>query len=303
MAEALNPAVSAVIVDYDAGSALVDCVRSCMAAGIAEIIVVDNSPRSSAAATLGDLVSSVTVLWSGRNLGYGAGVNLGASLATSQYLLCANADVRLAAGAAAALVAALEADASLAIVGPMILDHQGEVYPSARRFPNLLQAAGHAFVGLAWPDNPWTAAYTMAEWDHSRADRVDWVSGACFMVRRDAWEALGGFDESYFMYAEDVDLCWRAARAGWSVLYEPAAVVTHIQGVSTAAHPWRMSAEHHRSLFRFACRSTEGPARLLLPLEGAGLAARFVLSRALASRASRRSLGRPPELGGAAAKS
>ena len=84
------------------------------------------------------------------------------------------------------------------------------------------------------------------------------MSGACFLVRREAWDAVGGFDPSYFMYMEDVDLCWRLGRAGWGVGYEPAARVLHVQGVSTNRHPYRMLAAHHRSMWRFAWRTTTG---------------------------------------------
>ena len=91
------------------------------------------------------------------------------------------------------------------------------------------------------------------------------MSGACFLARRRALEELGGFDESYFMYAEDTDLCWRARRAGWGVAYVPGAVVTHLQGVSTARRPYRMLVAHHRSVFRFATRTERGWRRLALP--------------------------------------
>ena len=91
------------------------------------------------------------------------------------------------------------------------------------------------------------------------------MSGACFLARRRALEELGGFDESYFMYAEDIDLCWRARRAGWGVAYVPDAVVTHLQGVSTARRPYRMLVAHHRSVFRFAARTERGWRRLALP--------------------------------------
>ncbi len=86
------------------------------------------------------------------------------------------------------------------------------------------------------------------------------MSGACFLVRRSAFEQVGGFDEAYFMYLEDVDLCWRLGRAGWRVAYVPTAEVTHLQGVSTDRHPYRMIVEHHRSLLRFAARSSRGLA-------------------------------------------
>ena len=93
---------------------------------------------------------------------------------------------------------------------------------------------------------------------------VDWVSGACFLARRQAFDELGGFDEAYFMYAEDIDLCWRAKQAGWKVNYVPGAVVTHLQGASTDLHPYRMLVAHHRSAYRFASRTVHGWRRATL---------------------------------------
>jgi N-acetylglucosaminyl-diphospho-decaprenol L-rhamnosyltransferase len=107
------------------------------------------------------------------------------------------------------------------------------------------------------------------------------------MTRRLAFDSVGGFDESYFMYVEDVDLCWRLGRAGWRTRFEPAAEVVHFQGVSTSRRPYRMLVAHHRSLWRFARRSSSGRDRALLPLVAAGLVARCALACALHRRASR----------------
>ena len=122
------------------------------------------------------------------------------------------------------------------------------------------------------------------------------MSGACFLVRRSAFEQVGGFDEAYFMYLEDVDLCWRLGRAGWRVVYVPAAEVTHLQGVSTDRHPYRMIFEHHRSLLRFAARSSEGWRRALLPLVAVGIGARACLAclaRVIRRPVTRRAAGTP----------
>ena len=94
------------------------------------------------------------------------------------------------------------------------------------------------------------------------------------LLRRSAFEAVGGFDERYFMYVEDVDLCWRLWRAGWRVAYEPAGRVVHTIGLSSEQTPYRMIAEHHRSLLRFSATTLTGPRRALLPLVAAGLAVR-----------------------------
>ena len=175
-------------------------------------------------------------------------------------VLVSNPDVAVHRGALAALVEVLGADPTLAIAGPRILEADGTRYPSARRFPSLLDAAGHALLGDLAPANRFTRRYRMGDLDIDAVTEVDWVSGACFLARRRALEELGGFDESYFMYAEDTDLCWRARRAGWGVAYVPDAVVTHLQGVSTARRPYRMLVAHHRSVFRFATRTETGLA-------------------------------------------
>jgi N-acetylglucosaminyl-diphospho-decaprenol L-rhamnosyltransferase len=133
-------------------------------------------------------------------------------------------------------------------------------------------------VGLFWRDNPWTRRYRLIGEDQQKARDADWVSGAGLLVRRRAFEAVGGFDEAYFMYVEDVDLCWRLHRAGWGVLYEPSARVVHEQGRSTSRRPYRMLVAHHRSILRFAVRSTSGRERLWLPLVAVALAARLGLA-------------------------
>ena len=96
------------------------------------------------------------------------------------------------------------------------------------------------------------------------------------MIRRTSFESLGGFDESYFMFAEDMDLCWRAHEIGIGVGVAPVAVVTHIEGVTRKAQPYRMLRSHHRSALRFAMVSTTGLARLALPLAALVLGVRFV---------------------------
>jgi N-acetylglucosaminyl-diphospho-decaprenol L-rhamnosyltransferase len=107
-----------------------------------------------------------------------------------------------------------------------------------------------------------------------------WISGSCFLARRAALEELGGFDEAYFMYNEDMDLCWRAHHAGWGVGFAGAASVTHIQGVSTARHPYRMLLAHHRSALRFTMRTTTGWARAALPLAVLVLGLRLAMASA-----------------------
>ena len=278
--------VSAVVVNYNAGAHLAACVRSLRSEGVGEVVVVDNGSVDGSPAALLEADRDVVLVSTGANLGFGRAANRGGVRATGEALLVCNPDVVVEPGAVKALAAALERDPGLAIVGPRIEDPDGEVYPSPRVFPGLLDALGHAALGLVWPANPFTRRYRMLGADRSQSsDRADWVSGSCFLARRRAWDELGGFDEAYFMYAEDVDLCWRAGRAGWRVGFEPAARVVHVQGVSTDQRPYRMIVEHHRSLLRFSARTTTGWRRAFLPLVALGMALRVAV--ACAHRAAR----------------
>jgi N-acetylglucosaminyl-diphospho-decaprenol L-rhamnosyltransferase len=286
-------AVSAVVVNYKAKHHLLGCIAALRHEGIEDIVVVDNASNDGSEEAVRAADPAVTYVQAGANLGYGTGANRGAAHAdpTSEFLLCLNPDATLAPGALAAMLAAFDGRPELGIVGPRVDDADGRLYPSARTFPNLVDATGHAFIGLVAPNNRFTRNYRMLDWDHRNASDVDWVSGSCFLIRRATWDSIGGFDEGYFMYGEDVDICWRAWKHGWEVTYEPAARVTHVQGVSTDRHPYRMIAEHHRGLFRFAVRSSEGWERLLLPVMAAGLVVRTPLAWAHRLLAGRRRRG------------
>jgi N-acetylglucosaminyl-diphospho-decaprenol L-rhamnosyltransferase len=276
--------VGAIVVNYNAGALLLGCVASLRRAGVTEIVVVDNGSDDGSLIALADADPDVTLVPVGRNLGYGTAANRGVSRMASEFVLICNPDLTVDPDAAHRLVDVLAAEPDVGVAGPMILDAAGARYPSARRIPSVTDAAGHALFGLFWPTNPWSARYRGDEIDRSVAGDAEWVSGACLMVRSVAFSSVGGFDEGYFMYVEDLDLCWRLRRAGWRVRYEPGAEVRHIQGVSARRHPYRMLFAHHRSTLRFARRSADGPETLLLPFTAALLSVRFALAcgRALA---------------------
>ncbi|HVX20213.1 MAG TPA: glycosyltransferase family 2 protein [Acidimicrobiales bacterium] len=285
--------VAAVVVDYEAADVLAGCVGSLLDEHVGQVVVVENGTPDAARAALADAGLAVPLLVTGRNVGYGAGANRGLAAVggDADLVLVCNPDLRLHPGAVAALVAALDAQPSWAVVGPRILTPDGDVYPSVRAFPSMVDAAGHAVLALFNPHNRFSRRYRTPDVGAGGAGaggraEADWVSGACFLARRAALDQLGGFDEAYFMFAEDMDLCWRAHAAGWGVGVEPAAVVTHAEGVSRRRRPYRMLAAHHRSALRFANRTTTGWRRLLLPAAAAVLGLRFVV--ACADQALRR---------------
>lgn len=274
-----------IVVNHDAGEAMAGFLASLPASEVAEVIVVDNasSDGSSDGLDTGTGTGSgvgppVRVVRTGANLGYGSGANRGVAMTEAEFVLVSNPDVAVHDGALATLTAAFAADPTLAIAGPTIVGSDGVRYPSARRFPSVVVAAGHALLGPVAPDNRFSRRYRMDDLDRSATVPVDWVSGACFMARRQALKELGGFDESYFMYLEDTDLCWRAHRAGWAVAYVPGAVVTHVQGLSTARRPYRMLVAHHRSAFHFAAQRAQGWRRAALPAVAVLLAVRLVVA-------------------------
>ena len=143
-------------------------------------------------------------------------------------MLVSNSDLVVHHGALAVLQEVLAERPSWAMVGPRIFNDDGTVYPSVRQFPSFVDAAGHALLALHNPENRFTKRYNPGPPDGESVVAAGWISGSCFLARRDALEELGGFDEAYFMYAEDMDLCWRAHDTGWGVGYAGAAGVTHI---------------------------------------------------------------------------
>ena len=266
---------SAVVVSFNSAAYLPECLRSLRSEGVVDVVVVDNASSDGSVQATRVADPDVRVVETGANLGFGSAANRGVATTLSEYVLILNPDTVVEPGAVKALSEALDRDPGLAVVGPRMENLDGTVYPSVRRFPDLNVAFGHAFLGLVWPANRYTRRYRMLDWDHDQpAPDVDWVGGACLMVRRAAFDVVGGFDEAYFMYVEDVDLCWRLGQAGWRIGYEPGGRVVHALGGSSRMAPYRMIAAHHRSLLRFVSKSTSGARRATVPVVAAGLAVR-----------------------------
>jgi N-acetylglucosaminyl-diphospho-decaprenol L-rhamnosyltransferase len=280
---AVSPRWAAVIVNYEAGPLLIDCVRSVLAdtsAGPVELVVVDNGSRDGSIEALHAVFPEVRVVRSPGNVGYARGANFGIAASYGPVVAVFNPDLTVTPGSAGALVARLEQDARLGAVGPRVRNRDGSDYPSARRLPSIPVAVGHGLLGLWWPSNPFTTRYRQLDADAAHGRPVDWVSGSAVWLRRDALDEVGGWDERYFMYMEDVDLCWRLRRGGFRVAYEPAGAVVHVQGAVTSRHPYRMLVEHHRSAWRFARRRFRGARVALLPFAAVYLVFRAMLASA-----------------------
>ena len=251
----------AVVVDFHAGAHLSACIDSLRGNDVDRIVVVENGEVGSTPTAL--VGRDVVLVEPGLNLGYGRGVNRGAAAAgRATYLLIANPDVVVHGGCVDALVAHLDDHPGVGVVGPQIERPDGSIYPSQRIFPNLWLAGAHALLAPLWPANPATRAYRSPRPDGT----VDWVSGACLLIRRELFELIGGFDERYFMFAEDMDLCWRVREQGYAVAGVPTAVVTHIEGVSRQRASRAMTLAHHASALRFEWQTARGVRRILAPV-------------------------------------
>ena len=282
--------MAVITVTYSPGahlSALSDSLRS--AGGPATLLLcADNGSTDGAPEKLAGSREDVEVFSTGGNIGYGAAVNAAVRLLAQRrqageiepdYFVVTNPDVRFEPGAISALIDCLDARPQAGAVGPRIEEEDGTVYPSARAVPSVVTGIGHALLADVWPANPFSHAYRADE-DMDNERSAGWLSGSCLLVRWNAFERIGGFDERYFMYLEDVDFGDRLTRAGWKNVYCPAAVIRHDQGHVAGKHTRVTVPAHHSSAYRF--QADRHPALWQAPLRWAlwlGLKARGMLQQ------------------------
>jgi GT2 family glycosyltransferase len=226
-----------IIVAYRSADDLPGCLDSIAVdapTGSGTIVVDNASPDDSAAVAQGHPLG-IRLVVSESNRGFSGGCNLGAAASQADAVFFLNPDARLCPGATSLLVKALETDATLGVVGPHVVDPTGQSRAaSAGADPSFGSSVGH-YLGLARVPGLGARMRPVHLPDPRRRARPDWVSGAAMLVRREAFTEVGGFDERWFMYMEDVDLCRRLRERGWAVAYEPEAVVEHRIGGSQSS--------------------------------------------------------------------
>ncbi|MEX2325020.1 MAG: glycosyltransferase family 2 protein [Nitriliruptoraceae bacterium] len=236
-----------------------------------EVIVVDSGSSDGTVAMLRDEFPQARSIELD-NVGFGRSVNVAMRLVSSDYVAVCNADVRWRSASLHQLADALVSDKTIGLIGPQVLFPSGRRQASARALPTVPTAIGHALLRRIAPRNRWTRRYHATAASDTARD-VDWLSGCAFVVRRVAFEQVGGFDPGFFLYVEDVDLARRLRAAGWRVYYLPGARVTHRAGASTAAHAVRARFVHARSLARYARKYHRSAlARVTRPMLWLGLA-------------------------------
>jgi GT2 family glycosyltransferase len=224
------PAISVVVVNWNTKELL----RTCLASvrdhlPEAETICVDNASADGSPEMVTAEFPSATLIRNERNLGFGAANNIGMAAARAPVFLLLNSDARLLDGTIAPLAARLEREPRLGVIGPRLRYEDGRLQASAHRFGSLRLLALEE-LGLYKLLSRSRAAEVLlgAYWDHAHERQVDWVVGACMLVRRDVFEKTGGFDPAIFLYGEEVEWCERIRATGWDILFSPEAEVAHV---------------------------------------------------------------------------
>lgn len=246
--------VSAIVVSYNVCDLLLTCLNSLEAARacgeLEDIIVVDSSSDDGSAETArvrfpGIVVQVVP------NRGYGAAANAGMERATGDALLVLNSDTVIQPGAISTLAARLFSRCDIGMTGPRLQYAIGADQPTRRRFPTRWTPLFESTILEEWfPGNRWCRRYRMAGTPDSIVQDVDWLVGAALMVRREAVEQAGGFDESFRMYGEELEWCFRLRRHGWRIVYVPDALIVHHEGASTGQDPLRSRLDFDRGRVR-----------------------------------------------------
>ena len=199
-----------------------------------EVIVVDSASTDGSVEMVQQEFPWVRLIASQENLGYAGGNNVGIRASRGRYILLLNPDTEVIGDALVAMVAYMDEHPDVGALGPMLLNPDGTVQSSRRRFPTLLTAFCESTVLQQWfPRNPVLSRYYVLDRPDDAVSEVDWVTGACILLRREAVEQVGLLDEEYFMYSEELDWCKRARDAGWKVVYLPTAKVVHYGGKSS----------------------------------------------------------------------
>lgn len=226
--------LSVIIVSYNTRELLRDCLHSLASAGAVqfEVLVVDNASADGSAEMVGQSFPDVQLIVNDHNAGFAAANNIGLRRARGRYLLLLNSDTRVLDGALARMVQFMDAHPAAGYCGPCLLNADDSHQASARRFPTPLSRAW-AMSGMAGR-YPRSRHALDLHWQGGAQGtyRVDWLSGACLMVRAAAVEQVGVLDESFFMYFEETDWCRRMARGGWEGWYIGDARVVHLGGGS-----------------------------------------------------------------------
>ena len=224
--------LSNIIVNYNNSDVLIDCIESINKTidGINfETIVIDNSANDDGIGTIKEKFPKVKFIQNKSNVGFARANNQAVKISKGDVLFFLNPDIVLTEGAFNKMISYLNSYQKIGVLGPKILNMDGTLQYSCRSFPGVWTGLfnRYSLISKFFPNNPYTARYLLTDFDHNEIKEVDWLSGSCLMIPRKVFLRVGMFDENYFLFNEDVDLCKSLKKYGYKVLYYPYAKVNH----------------------------------------------------------------------------
>jgi hypothetical protein len=246
-----------VIVNYNSGPLLAECLLSVASLGVANTIIVDNASADNSLELDGKLAldEKITIVHNARNIGFSTACNIGARVSRAGHMLFLNPDCTLAPGALERLIEVLDSSEKVGMVGGFLCNPDGSEQPGGRRvIPTprraFVRAFGLSFLAKKIPKY-FSDFLLHLEPLPSESVSVEAISGACMLVKREAVEGVGLWDESYFLHCEDLDWCMRFRQKGYQILFVPDAKVFHVHGGCSRSRPIFVEWHKHRGMLRF----------------------------------------------------
>ena len=271
-----NKILAVIVVSYNSRSYLEKCINSIVESipeteeDIIELIIVDNNSDDGSKSLIEDLCKKHAILKSiinVKNMGFAYANNQAIKSSSANYFFLLNSDTEIYEDSIESVLEYIKNDIpsnKIGIIGPKIINSDGTIQSSCRKFPSLINAVAHNILSLINPDNKFSRQYKMADADRSKSFETDWVSGSAMIISKAAMDNSGLFDDKYFMYVEDVDLCYRMWKSGYKVVYFPKIKVLHHIGKSGNNNPVKAQKMMQKSALRFFVKINKKSWKIIL---------------------------------------
>jgi GT2 family glycosyltransferase len=255
------------VISYNGLSFLKECLDSLLSYPPDkeyEILVVDNASSDGSPEFIKNSYPQIKLIINNVNIGFAAANNQAIKSSKSEYVLLINSDCKVYKDSLNKLIEFMDSVRNAGVIGPKIINSDGSIQFSCRKFPSILNAGFHSILTNIAPNNPFSRKYKLVDINRDNPFEVDWVSGSCMLIRRDALDDAGFMDEHYFMYVEDVDLCYQMWKKNWKVFYFPHSEILHHIGGSTSDKKLKASFRMQKSIFYFFWKNYKKSWKILL---------------------------------------
>ncbi len=255
------------VISYNSLSFLKECLDSLISYPSNkeyEIVVVDNASSDGSPEFIKNSYPQIKLIINNVNIGFAAANNQAIKSSKSEYVLLINSDCQVYKDSINKLIEFMDSAQNAGVIGPKIINGDGSIQFSCRKFPSILDAGLHSILTNIAPNNPFSRKYKLVDINRDNPFEVDWVSGSCMLIRRDALDDAGLMDEHYFMYVEDVDLCYQMWKKNWKVFYFQHSEILHHIGGSTTDKKIKASIRMQKSIFYFFWKNYKKSWKILL---------------------------------------